>query len=82
MKKALALALGAMLIASISLHAEEKKEHKKMTPEQKQLMKDITAKYDSDKDGKLSKEERAKMSDEDKQKCKDAGLGGHHDKKK
>jgi hypothetical protein len=46
----------------------------KLTAEQKQLRKDMLAKYDANKDGKLDKEERAKFSDEDKQKMKKAGL--------
>ncbi|HSH94805.1 MAG TPA: hypothetical protein VK968_11715 [Roseimicrobium sp.] len=39
-----------------------------LTEEQKTLRKEMTAKYDTDKDGKLSKEEREKMSAEDKAK--------------
>ena len=81
MKKALALVLGAMLIAAVSVNAQEKKEHAKLSPEQKKLKKEMTEKYDTDKDGKISKEEKAKISAEDKQKMKDAGLTGHSDKK-
>ena len=49
----------------------------KPTPsaEQKALRKEMTAKYDTNKDGKLDKEERAKISAEDKEKMEKAGLG-------
>jgi hypothetical protein len=46
----------------------------KLTPEQKALMKDMLAKYDTNKDGKLDKTERAAMSQEDKDKMIKAGL--------
>lgn len=54
-------------------------EHKKpvrpaLTDEQKKARKDLLAKYDANKDGKLDKEERAKITDEDKAKLKKAGL--------
>jgi hypothetical protein len=83
MKKLLAIALGVALLGIIGVQAEEKKEGEKheMTAEQKKLKKEMTAKYDANKDGKLDKEERAKMSEEDKKKCKDAGLSGGHDHK-
>jgi Spy/CpxP family protein refolding chaperone len=41
------------------------------TPEQKQFRAEMVKKYDTNEDGKLSKEERAKMSDADKQKMKE-----------
>ena len=37
-----------------------------MTPEQTQLMTEMVAKYDTNKDGKLDKTEKAAMSQEDK----------------
>jgi len=46
-----------------------------LTAEQKKLQKEMTAKYDTDKNGKLSKEEKAKISADDKKKMTDAGLG-------
>jgi hypothetical protein len=46
-----------------------------LTAEQKALRKEITSKYDTNKDGKLDKEERAKISAEDKAKMEKAGLG-------
>jgi len=83
MKKLAIIALGLSLIGTVSpLLAKDKPagEHKKLTEEQKKVMKDMNEKYDTNKDGKLDKEERAKISAEDKQKMKDAGLG--HAKKK
>jgi len=55
----------------------EKREKPKLTEEQKQLRKDILAKYDTNKDGKLDRDERAKISLEDKEKMKKAGMGGN-----
>jgi hypothetical protein len=49
-------------------------EHKAPTEAQKAARKDLLAKYDANKDGKLDKEERKKItSDEDKAKLKKAG---------
>ena len=45
--------------------ADQSKE--KRTPEQKEATKKLVEKYDANKDGKLSKEERPKMTPEDKQ---------------
>lgn len=52
-----------------------KKVKKELTAEQKELQKEMVAKYDTDKNGKLSKEERAAMSADDKEKMAKAGLG-------
>jgi hypothetical protein len=85
MKKLLAIMLGIAVLGLVSVKAEEKKkegEHHKMTEEQKKVMKDMVAKYDTDKDGKLGKEEREKMSADDKKKMKDAGFGHHKDGEK
>jgi hypothetical protein len=38
-----------------------------MTAEQKQVMADMLAKYDTNKDGKLDKAEKAAMTPEDKE---------------
>lgn len=89
----LATALALVLVGSYSTSAQAQEEKKKkgerppLTEEQKALMKEITAKYDTDKDGKLSPEERAKISAEDKEKMTKAGLGrgpgkGKEEKKK
>ena len=45
------------------------------TPEQKELMKEIKAKYDANKDGKLDKTEREAISKEDRARMEKAGLG-------
>jgi predicted ArsR family transcriptional regulator len=63
MKKYIAVAL----LAAVSVFAAEKGEKKHgpvLTDEQKAII----AKYDTNKDGKLDKDERAKMTDEDKAK--------------
>lgn len=73
--KKLLIALCLTCALAWAVQAEEgKKEHKKLTEEQKTLRKDMLAKYDTNKDGKLDKEERAKMSAEDKVKMQKAGL--------
>ncbi len=72
---ALALVLVGSLATSVQAQEEKKKkERPPLTEEQKALMKEITGKYDADKDGKLSPEERAKISQEDKEKMQKAGL--------
>ena len=48
---------------------------RKLTDEQKALRKELIAKYDTNKDGKLDKSEKAKMSKEDKERSSKAGLG-------
>lgn len=88
MKKILVAIAGVICATAIAVHADDstttKKSHHKMTEEQKTLYKEMLDKYDTNKDGKLDKEEKAKISAEDKQKMKDAGLGGasHKSKKK
>ncbi len=76
MKKTV-IVICCMLAFSLALQAEDtaKPEKKKPTPEQKAVMKDIKTKYDTNKDGKLDKEEKAKISAEDKAKMEKAGLG-------
>ena len=46
-----------------------------LTADQKKLQKEMLEKYDTNKDGKLDKDEKAKISAEDKKKMSDAGLG-------
>ena len=79
MKKLMLVA--AMLCATaILVQAEDaapaKKAKKEMTAEQKQVMAEMVEKYDTNKDGKLDKDERAAISAEDKEKMAKAGLGG------
>ena len=80
MFRALILAVGLTSAAAFTARAEDEKKPEKaqrppMTEEQKALRKEITAKYDKDKDGKLSPEERKEISAEDKEKMQKAGLG-------
>jgi len=83
MKKLLVAAIGLLCATAIVVQAQDAKPPKKeLTPEQQTVMKDMLAKYDANKDGKLDKEERAKMSQEDKDKMIKAGLmkekSAHH----
>jgi hypothetical protein len=80
MKKLSALIV-ALCLTGLVVKADEAKKHKKLTTEQKTLQKSMLEKYDADKDGKLSKEEKAKISDEDKKKLDDAGLSHKKEKK-
>ena len=80
MLRALILAVGLCGVLAISARAEDEKKperapKRQMTEEQKTLMKDIREKYDKDKDGKLSADERKEISAEDKAKMEKAGLG-------
>ena len=77
--KKLLVALCFTCALAIAVQAGEGKRDKK-TDEQKKVMKEMTGKYDANKDGKLDKEERAKISSEDKEKMEKAGVG--HKKKK
>ena len=58
----------------LSLQAGEGKKCE-MTDDQKAVMKEMIAKYDANKDGKLDKEEKAKISAEDQAKMEKVGLG-------
>ncbi len=85
--KKLLFVLSLTCVLALAANAAEKKaegtaEGKKpaLTAEQKALRKEMTEKYDANKDGKLDKEERAKISAEDKEKMEKAGLT--HAKKK
>jgi len=76
MKKLLLTAVVAAFVTSLTVGAAEGAK-KQLTPEQKEARKALLEKYDTNKDGKLDKDERAKMSPEDK-----AKLGQHGGKKK
>jgi hypothetical protein len=82
MKKILStlLILGCATALTVNGQDAEKKK-KELSPEAKALQKEITAKYDANKDGKLDKEERGKISAEDKAKMEKAGIGGEKKKK-
>lgn len=74
MKKLLvALCFSCALVLAVP--AQDPKPKKELTAEQKALRKEMTEKYDTDKNGKLNKEEKSKMSAEDKEKMLKAGLG-------
>ena len=81
MKKLLVAALGLLCATAIVVQAQDAKPKKALTPEQQTVMKEMLAKYDTNKDGKLDKTERAAMSQEDKDKMAKVGLMGgknHH----
>ena len=80
MKKLLVAFTGLACALAITVNAQDKPKHNKMTEEQKTLQKEMLEKYDTNKDGKLDKEEKAKISKEDKEKMDKAGL--NHKKKK
>jgi hypothetical protein len=76
MKKLLVTAIGLLCATAIVVQAQDAKPPKKeLTPEQKVVMKDMLAKYDANKDGKLDKEEKAKITQEDKDAMAKVGLG-------
>jgi ABC-type transporter MlaC component len=75
MKKLLVAAIGLLCATAIVVQAQDAKPPKKeLTPEQQVVMKEMLAKYDANKNGKLEKEERAAMTQEDKDKMAKAGL--------
>jgi hypothetical protein len=79
MLRAMILAVGLTLAVAVVARAEDDKPEKpkrpQLTEEQKALRKEITEKYDKDKDGKLSPEERKSISAEDKERMAKGGLG-------
>ena len=74
MKKLLVAAIGILCATAIMVQAQDAKPKKELTPEQQTVMKEMLAKYDTNKDGKLDKTERAAMTQEDKDKMTKAGL--------
>jgi hypothetical protein len=74
MKKLIIAALGLLCATAIVVQAQETKHKKELTPEQQTVMKEMLAKYDTNKDGKIDKNERAAMTQEDKDKMAKAGL--------
>ena len=75
MKKLLVAALGLLCATAIMVQAQDAKPKKALTPEQQTVMKEMLAKYDTNKDGKLDKTEKAAMTQEDKDKMASVGLG-------
>lgn len=74
MKKILVAVMGLLCASALIVNAQDAKPAKKLTPEQEALNKEMLAKYDENKDGKIDKTERAKISKEDKEKMIKAGL--------
>jgi hypothetical protein len=77
MKKILVAVMGMLCATALVVNAQDapaKPAKKKLTAEQQTLQKEMLAKYDTDKNGKLDKTERAKISKEDKDKMTKAGL--------
>ena len=77
MKKILVAVLGMLCATALVVNAQDattKPAKKKLTAEQEALQKEMLAKYDTDKNGKLDKTERAAISKEDKDKMTKAGL--------
>ncbi len=76
MKKLILAGLTMLCASAVMVQAQNAKPAKaKLTAEQKALQKEMVAKYDTNKDGKLDKPERAAMSKEDQDKLTKAGLG-------
>ena len=80
MKNVFLSALLATTLVAVGQEPHPKPEHKGpplLTAEQKQARKELIAKYDLNKDGKLSPEEREKVSPEDRKKLRGPrGPGG------
>jgi hypothetical protein len=76
MKKILVAVMGLLCATTLMVSAQDaaKPAKKKLTPEQQTLQKEMLAKYDTDKNGKIDKSEHAKMSKEDIEKMTKAGL--------
>ena len=73
MKNVFLSALLATALVAVGQEPQPKPERKgppPLTAEQKQARKDLIAKYDLNKDGKLSPEEREKVSPEDRKKLR------------
>ena len=78
MKKILVAVMGMLCATALVVNAQDattsKPKKTKLTAEQKALQKEMLEKYDTNKDGKLDKNERAAISKEDKEKMTKAGL--------
>ncbi len=70
--------MGLLCATALVVNAQDattsKPKKTKLTAEQQALQKEMLAKYDANKDGKLDKTERAAISKEDKEKMIKAGL--------
>jgi hypothetical protein len=81
MKKLIATLAGLTCALAITVHADDATGKSTSPTDAKAVKKEMITKYDTNKDGKLDKEERAKMTAEDQKKWSDAGLGKKHPKK-
>jgi hypothetical protein len=73
MKKLLTITAAILCASALVVSAQEtnkpaKKAKKELTAEQQAVVTEMLAKYDTDKNGKLDKNERAAMTKEDKDK--------------
>jgi len=71
--------MGLLCATALVVNAQDattttKPKKTKLTAEQQALQKEMLTKYDTNKDGKLDKNEKAAMSKEDKEKMTKAGL--------
>ena len=71
MRKFVIIALGLCLAGTVTTQAQEKKERKRPAPTEEQ--KKLIEKYDTDKNGRLDKDEYAKVSAADKEKLPKRG---------
>lgn len=77
LKYLLALSVTFVLCAQDSPKPQRKGPSRpQLSDEQKKQRAELVAKYDTNKDGKLDKEERAKVSDEDRKKLRSFGPPG------
>jgi hypothetical protein len=76
MKKIMVALMGLLCATTLIANAQDASKPKKtkLTTEQKALQKEMLAKYDTNKNGKLDKNEKAAISQEDKDKMIKAGL--------
>lgn len=72
--KKLLVALCFSCALAVAVQAQDAKPKHERTAEQKALQKEMVEKYDTNKNGKLDKEEKSKISAEDKAKMDKAGL--------
>jgi hypothetical protein len=77
MKKLLLIVAGLIAASALTVNAQDatpKTKKAAPTAEGKQVKKEMLEKYDTNKNGKLDKEEKAKITPEDKEKMEKAGM--------
>lgn len=80
MKKLLVILACAACAVTVTVRAADTEGNKQLTDDQKGLRKQLIEKYDTNKDGKLDKDERSKMTAEDKEKWASVSGKKHADK--